>query len=130
MTMRRRGFLERRGAAALLLILFVAGGLVFVFAGTLARATTLEAEATVARSAVAALEASVGAGRAELEFLETDQFIEQLARGVGFGRKGEQAFSLPEDAPEPPAIPPLGTSGQDAADQSPLEAWLGLLFGG
>ena len=127
--MPRRGFLERRGAAALVFGLFVAGGLVFVFAGTLARATELEEQAARARADVAALEARVQAGRAEVEFLKSDPFLEQQARALGYGTRAEQRFRLPDDAPSPPPLTPLGASPPATAGGSPLEAWLELLFG-
>ena len=113
----------------MLLGLFVAGGLIFVFAGTLARATELEAEAALARADYALLEARVEAGLAELEFIETETFIDQAARAVGYGDAGETPFRLPPDAPEAKAIPPLGASERDTAAQEPLEAWMRLLFG-
>jgi len=129
MSMQRRGLLERRGAAAIVFGLFVAGGIVFVFAGTLARATELEAQAAQARAEIAALEARTEAGRNEIEFIKSDAFIEQQARAAGYGLKGEQRFRLPDDAPSPPAITSLGTTTGSATAGSPFEAWMELLFG-
>jgi len=129
MSLLRGGLSERRGAAAIVLGLFVAGGLVFVFAGTLARATELEEQAARARAEVAALEARVVAGRAEVEFLKSDPFLEQQARAVGFGTKAEQRFRLPDDAPSPPVVEALDSGGAEPAPGSPLEAWLELIFG-
>jgi hypothetical protein len=128
MSTTQRGFLERRGAAALLLGLFVAGGVVFVFAGTLTRATELEAAAARARADVAALEERVALGVAEIEFIKTDTFVNQAARSVGLGGEGEVLFRLPAGAPEPAAVPPLGSEVADAAELPPLDAWLELLF--
>ena len=85
-------FLERRGAAAIVFGLFVAGGIVFVFAGTLARATELEQEAARARAEVAALEERLAAGNAEVEFLRSDRFLEQQARVVGYGEQRRAAL--------------------------------------
>lgn len=129
MSMQRRGILERRGAAAIVFGLFVAGGVVFVFAGTLARATELEAQAAQARAEVAALEARAEVGRAEIEFMKGDAFIEQQARAAGYGQKGELRFRLPDDAPPPPPLVALGTRSDGTAAESPLEAWMELLFG-
>jgi cell division protein FtsB len=129
MSILRSGFLERRGAAAILFGLFVAGGIVFVFAGTLARATELEQEAARARAEVAALEERLAAGKAEVEFLTSDRFLEQQARIVGYGERGEQPFRLPEDAPSPEPIVPLGSRADRSVASAPLEAWLELLFG-
>lgn len=120
--------LERRGAAALLMGLFVAGALIFVFAGTLARATELEEEAAQARAGLQALQARVDEGLAELEFIETDAFVSQAARAVGYGEEGETFFRLPADAPPAEPIPALGRSGADSSAISPFEAWLELLF--
>jgi len=75
MSILRSGFLERRGAAAI----------VFVFAGTLARATELEQEAARARAEVAALEERLAAGKAEVEFLRSDRFLEQQAAAPAAG---------------------------------------------
>lgn len=125
----RRSFPERRGAALVVLGLFVAGGIVFVFAGTLARATELEARAARARAEVAALEARVEAGRAEVDFLESDAFVDQQARAAGYGAKGEIRFRLPDDAPPPPPLRVLGTSSSVAETRTALAAWLELLLG-
>lgn len=129
MSILRRGFLERRGAAAIVFGLFVAGGIVFVFAGTLARATELEQDAARARAEVASLEERLAAGNAEVEFLRSDRFLEQQARVVGYGERGEQPFRLPEDAPSPEPIVPLGSRVDRSVASVPLEAWLELLFG-
>jgi len=129
MSLRRGRSAERRGAAAIVFGLFVAGGVVFIFAGTLARPTELEEQAARARAEVAALEARVEAGRAEVEFLKTESFMEQQARAVGYGTKAEQRFRLPADAPAPPAIAVLGSESAETVRQTPLQAWLDLLFG-
>jgi hypothetical protein len=121
--------LERRGAAALVFGLFVAGGLVFVFAGTLTRATELEAEAAVLAAQVADLDEQYEAGQAELRFIEDDRFVEQHARAIGWGAEGETSFKLPEGAPSPAPIAPLGEDGSAAPPLAPFDAWMRLLFG-
>lgn len=128
MAIPKRGRLEGRGAAAVLLILFVAGGAVFVFAGTLARANELETEAAAARADVSMLNDRVESGLEEIAFIETDTFTNQAARGVGYGEQGEQLFALPPDAPSPAPLPALRAEARDSADLPPLEAWLELLF--
>jgi len=125
----KRSFLERRGTAALMLGLFVVGGLIFVFAGTLARATRSEAEAASARAGLAVLEAQLRTSQVELEFVETERFVDQFARSLGYGAEAEIAFELPVDAPSPPAIEPIGTSHGAPRVPPPLEAWVELLFG-
>jgi hypothetical protein len=120
---------QRWGAAAVVFGLFVVGALIFVFAGTLTRAGELEREAEAARAEVAALEARLAAGQAELEFIKTDAFVRQQARAYAYGRRDETPFSLPADAPSPPPLRPLGSAGLETAAVTPLEAWLALLFG-
>ena len=129
MSILRSGFLERRGAAVIVFGLFIAGGIVFVFAGALSRATELEQEAARARAEVAALESRLVEGNAEVEFLRSDRFLEQQARVVGYGERGEVPFRLPDEAPSPEPIVPLGRLAQTPVSGAPLEAWLELLFG-
>jgi cell division protein FtsB len=121
--------LRRGSAAALVLGLFVAVGIIVVFAGTLTRATEVEEEAARARAELALLNERVEAGRAEIEFIETDRFVEQQARAAGFGTRGERAFRLPDDAPSPPPVAMLGADAEGVAASSPFEAWMELLFG-
>jgi len=121
--------LERRGAAAIVFGSFVAIGVVLVFAGTLTRATELEAQAAEASAAVIALKDRLAAGDLELQFIETDRFVEQQARAAGFGSRDEHAFQLPEDAPPPPRIVALGESDAATLPATPFDAWMALLFG-
>jgi cell division protein FtsB len=118
-----------RRAAAVVFALFVAGGLLLVFAGTITRSNDIEAEAARARAEVAALEARVAAGEAEIEFFASDAFVQQQARALGFGERGERRFALPADAPSPVPIVPIGSVDQDSASKAPFEAWMELLFG-
>jgi hypothetical protein len=120
---------QPRGAAALVLGIFVAGGLIVIFAGALARATELEREAEQARRDVAGLRATVEAGVAEADFILTDRFVEQQARAVGYGTRGERPFRLPESVPSPDPIDPLGGGPTASTATTPLEAWVRLLFG-
>ena len=121
--------LERRGAAAIVFGLFVAMGVVIVFAGTLTRATELEAQAAQASAAVAALEERLTAGELELQFIETERFVEQEARAAGYGARDEVAFRLPDDAPSPAPISALGASRAPSLPTAPFDAWMELLFG-
>lgn len=125
---RRRGPFERRGAV-ILLGLFAAAWLAFIFAGAMARASDLDARLTDARAETAALDAQVEAGYAEIEFIKSDTYIEQAARGLGFGEPGEQSFKLPEDAPAAQPIPLLGSAESGGPPRTPLDAWIELLFG-
>jgi hypothetical protein len=124
-----RGVLERRGAAALVLGLFVLVGLVVIFAGTLTRATQLEQEAAVRRAEVVAMQEQLAAAEAEVAQTGSAALVEQHARAIGFGTKDEHAFELPASAPSPEPIVPLGSDAGDATSLAPPDAWLELLFG-
>jgi cell division protein FtsB len=129
MTIRRRGLLQGRGAAAVVVGLLLVAGLILVFSGTLTRSTDLESRAAQARAEVAAQQARVDAGRAEVEFLQTDTFIQQQARALGWGARNETLFALPADAPSPRPVPAIGSEGADQQATAPLDAWMELLFG-
>jgi len=116
-------------ALGLFVGLVVTLGLIGVFTGTLTRSTDIEARAERARAEIAALEARAAAGRAEVAFFSSDAFIRQQARAFGFGRKGETAFALPESAPDPEPIEPIGPQQDGASAKAPLDAWMELLFG-
>ena len=126
--LRRWGLAERRGAVVLI-GLALAGWLAFVFAGTLGRSDELEAQALVARDQVEALQERLELGRAEVDFVATDAFVEQSARGLGWGADGEVAFALPENAPSAAPVPLLGAELEVIPDHGPLEELLRLLSG-
>jgi hypothetical protein len=75
------------------------------------------------------LEAQLEAARRELTLVQTDAFQSLRARALGMGQNGELVFALTADAPPPPAVVPLGRAAAPAVVQTPLEAWLELLFG-
>jgi type II secretory pathway pseudopilin PulG len=103
-------------------------GLVAVFSGTLSRSTDTEARADEARAEVQVRELELAAAQEERDFFETDDFVRWQARVHGFGRAAEVRFALPEDAPPPAPIRPIGP--QDATEaMAPFEAWMELLFG-
>ncbi len=125
----RYGLLRGRRAAALVFGLFVVAGLVLVFAGTLTRSTDIEAEAARLRAEIAALEADYSAGGRALAIYRTDAFATWHARSLGLGGKGEKRIMLPDDAPSPPPIVPLGADAGERQAMAPIDAWLDLLFG-
>jgi cell division protein FtsB len=129
MSMLASRFRERRGAAAVVFGLFVAAGILVLFAGTLARATQLEQQAVRARAEIAALETRLELGREEVELMRSDAFVEQQARAAGLGTKTEQPFRLPDDAPSPPPLASLGAEASAPDARSPFDAWMTLLFG-
>jgi hypothetical protein len=130
----RASFRLRRLHFVLIGIAIVAVWLVFVFAralGDLDRATARQ-QAIAAEATTLALR--LDADHRELELVQTDAFQSLQARAYGMGAPGEVVFSLPQDAPPPPAITPLGGSTQAAATRAadgktPLDAWLYILFG-
>lgn len=121
--------MQRRSAATFALLIVVGLGLVLIFAGTLSRSSDLGGEAAARRAEFAALSQRVADGRAEVEFLETEAFVDQVARSIGWGSRGERAFALSPNAPSPAPIVPLGSEPVGAVEVAPLEAWLELLFG-
>lgn len=107
--------------------------LVFVFAralGDVDRATARQAQIT---SEASTLQARLDADRRELQLVQTDAFQRLQARAYGLGAAGEQAFALAPGAPSPAPITPLGgarpAGSLDAPVQTPLDAWLQILFG-
>jgi cell division protein FtsB len=68
----------------------------------------------------------------ELDLIKRQTFVEQQARAHGLGGPKEIAFTLAADAPRLPDDAPGSASvrlGAKAAQVSPLESWLTLLFG-
>jgi hypothetical protein len=124
----RRLLFERRGVATAMLVL-LAGWLVFIFAGALGEANEAERRADVLRAEIAELERKVDAGASETEFVRRPAFLELQARAFGMGRIGERPFALADGAPSPPPLPLLGEDRQPSPGETPLEAWLELLFG-
>jgi hypothetical protein len=127
----RAPFCLRRLHFVLLGIAIVAVWLVFVFAralGDLDRATARQQ--SIAAEAVT-LETRLDADHRELALVQTDAFQRLQARAYGMGGPGEIVFALPQDAPAPPQVTPLGGPVPAAADESttPLDAWLYILFG-
>jgi len=108
--------------------------LVFVFARALGDVDHATARQQTVANEASALEARLSADKRELALVQTDAFQRLQARAYGLGAVGEVAFSLPQDAPSPPPITPLGAAqaatGVAADTTSPLDAWLSLLFGG
>jgi cell division protein FtsB len=124
----RRVLVERR-VALLALCVFVAGWLAFIFAGTLARANELEAEAAELRLRRQELSDRVAAGTAEIEYIQSDAYRDIAARALGLGRPEEVPFALAPDAPSPAPVVMLGSTPEEQAPSEPLQEWLQLLLG-
>jgi cell division protein FtsB len=104
--------------------------LVAVFGRALADANALEQRHAREEATNATLRAEVAAGRAEIAFIQTDDFLTYEARSYGMGAPGEHAFALEPGAPDPRPITPLGSADEAPASTSPLDDWLKLLLGG
>lgn len=127
-----RSFRFRRLHLAVILIGVVAIWLVFVFARALSDVDQATTRQQAIAAEAAALQQRLDADHRELELVQTDAFQRMQARAYGMGAPGERIFSLPQDAPSPPPITPLGASAKGAdveQPQTPLDAWLALLFG-
>ena len=77
----------------------------------------------------AALAAQLDASHRELQLVQTDGFQALQARMYGIGEPREVVFALEQGAPSPEPVIPLGRVSAGSAPQSPLAAWLRLLFG-
>lgn len=126
--LRRAPSAGRRAIAGLIGLALVIG-IVVVFSGTLTRSTDIETLAEEVRAETARVEAQVVEGEHELEYVASDAFIEWRARAVGFGEPREQPFMLPENAPSPEPIVPIGPQAGRARTMAPFDAWMELLFG-
>ncbi len=127
----RPQFRPRRLHALLIVIAIVAVWLVFVFARSMGDVDRATARQHSVAAEAAALQVRLDADHREQLLVQTDAFQAIQARAYGVGAAGEIVFALPQDAASPPPITPLGatTVKDDAAAESPLDAWLRILFG-
>ena len=135
-----RSFRFRRVHLAVIGIAIVAVWLVLVFARALGDVDRATARQQGVAAAAATLQAQLDADKREQQIVQTDGFQRLQARAYGMGAPGEVVFTLPQDAPSPAPITPLGGStgatslpggsGASAdAPSRPLDAWLRLIFG-
>jgi hypothetical protein len=124
------GITRRR--VAFLLGAIVAVWIVIVFARQVGQASDAAARAETIAGQNAALEGNVAALHRELGTIQDERFVLQQARANGLGSPNERPFRLapgssplPEDAPGSTAV----RLGIVEHDETPLEAWLSLLFG-
>jgi len=114
---------------ALILLIVAASWVVVSFGRTITQlnaATDRQAQPT---TETAALTERLQAEHRELDLVQTDGYQAMQARAFGIGAPGETAFSLEEGAPEPQPVIPLGARPAATQAQTPLDAWLQLLFG-
>jgi cell division protein FtsB len=124
------GITRRRAAAVV--SGFVAAWIVIVFVRQVGAASAATARADDIAAANGGLHAQVASLERELELIGRQRYIEQQARGYGLGSSREIAFSLAPDAPSLAPDAPGSAAvrvGARAADVSPLERWLTVLFG-
>jgi hypothetical protein len=123
----RRHLLPRRVSLYVVIGVVVALWVVISFGRALATLNEAHQRAASLRAETAALEMRLAQGEAEMKLAQTPAFQHMLARALGMGPSGEQAFALTAGAPPAPAVEPLGAD--PAARGAPLDAWLRLLFG-
>lgn len=124
----RQAPLIGRRALAVVIGLALVVGLVVVFSGSLTRSTDTGSRAEAAEADVQARTLVLEETKAEREFIETPEFARWQGRALGYGEPGEIRFALPDDAPSPAPIPPIGP--QEATEpMTPFDAWMELLFG-
>jgi len=115
---------------------FLAGALisawiVIVFARQVGDASAAAARVERDRAANAALAGQLAALERESELIQRQEWVVQQAHAYRLGRRGEIPFTLgaagdlPANAPGSAAV----RLGADADADTPLEAWLSLLFG-
>lgn len=115
--------------AALIVGVFLVAWIVFIFARAVATTSAAHQRADQLRAANAAQEARLAAEQEELTIVQGQPFIRLQARAYGLGAPGERPFALAAGAPSPRPIVPLGAAPSPAAPETPLQAWLALLFG-
>jgi hypothetical protein len=118
-----------RGQLAIVALVIVGFWLVVVFGQALTELNSATAREAAASAEGTTLQQRLDADRRELEIVQTDAFQGILARAYGLGAPGEIAFSLDANAPSPEPITPLGSVPGPAQQETPLDAWLQLLFG-
>lgn len=124
------GFNRRRLAwiVGVLISLWV----VAVFARQVGEASAAGDRADRVRTENAALSAEVAALQRERDVVQDRSFVELQARGYGLGTADDQRFTLAPGAPSLAPDAPGSASirlAPDPTPTTPLDAWLGLLFG-
>jgi hypothetical protein len=124
-----RRFRPGRSHIGLIVLLVIASWVALGFARTMTQLNAATERQAVLAAETAALSAQLDAGHRELVLVQTDGFLALQARAFGIGAAGEVAFALESGAPPPAKVVPLGSDGPGAEPQTPLDAWLRLLFG-
>lgn len=110
----------------------LAGWLTISFIRQVGEAAAATNRAAELRAANAALTAEVAQLQRDLDTVQDMRFVRLEGRGFGLGGRGEIPFALAAGAPALAADAPGSASvrlGADPPYQSPLDAWLDVLFG-
>lgn len=110
----------------------LAGVLSLTFARQVGEASAASQRADALRAANAALREEVARLARDLDHVQDQRFITLEGRAFGLGGAKEIPFALAAGAPTLAADAPGSASvrlGTDRRDQSPLDAWLDVLFG-
>lgn len=124
-----RRFRPGRRHLGIIVLLIVASWAVLSFGRTITQLNSASDRHAALTADTAELSAQLDAGHRELDLVQTDGFQALQARAFGIGAPGEISFSLESAAPAAPRVVPLGSVGPGAQPQTPLDAWLRLLFG-
>ena len=106
--------------------------IVAVFARQVGEASAAGVRADRVRADNAALAAQVTALQHERDLVQEQSFVELQARSFGLGTSQDQRFVLSQNAPSLAPDAPGSASlrlAPEPTPQSPLDAWLALLFG-
>jgi cell division protein FtsB len=118
---------SRGGLAWLLVLVLVAGFVVFGIGRQVYASWAIGQDADGLREQIAAVEQENALYQAELDYLQSDAFISAEARRLrNLGRTGEHVLIIPPGNAIPP---PKASTGTDEATQPLLEQWLELFFG-
>jgi len=124
-----RKYRPGRSHVGLIVLIVVGAWVVLSFGRTITSLNAATDRQAALTAETAALSAQLSAVHREMDLIQTDAFQGLQARAYGIGASGEIAFSLDADAPQPPAIAPLGADANSGTPQTPLDAWLRLIFG-
>jgi hypothetical protein len=123
------GITQRR--VAILLGTLLAAWIILLFARQVSEASAASSRAELMIAENAVRHGQIAALERELDRIQQPRFILQQARAHGLGGHNEIAFTLDPDAPPLVANAPGSAALRVGAPSSvsPLESWLGILFG-
>ena len=123
-----RRFRPTRNHAVAAVLIVVGLWAVFSFGRTITQLNSATDRERQLADETAVLAAQLEASQRELVLVQTDGFQALQARAYGIGAPNEIVFALEPGAPSPPPVTPLGSERSQAVPQTPLDAWLRLLF--